>query len=72
MTTYLSWYEPSKKVPITRIIADASRRYERKHGIAPTVALVHPSQACAVDGVEVRADRMVAVNTVYVGEEEEG
>lgn len=72
MTTYLSWYDAAKGQTPERRIADASRRYERKHGVAPTVALVNPAEMVVVDGIEVRASAIVAKNTVYVGEDDEG
>ena len=72
MSLYLGWQDESKTQTPERRITDASRRYERKHGTLPTVALVHPSQVAQVDGIEVRASALVAVNTVYVGSEDEG
>lgn len=71
-TGYLAWYDASKTQTTERRITDASRRYEAKHGIAPTVALVHPEQMAVVEGIDVRASGMVAMNTVYVGSEDKG
>lgn len=69
-TTYLAWTDPRKDVTPERLIRDACRRYEAKHGVVPTVALVHPGEGVALDGIDVRESAMVAAKTVYVGEDE--
>lgn len=70
MTDYLGWTDPRNETTPERRIADACRRYERKHGVVPTVALVNPAELVTVDGIDVRAAAHVAVKTVYVGEEQ--
>ena len=64
---FLGWYDPDKKKTIEEKIEAAARRYERKHGHAPAVALVNPSQVTSLDGLDVRPVPHVAPNTVYVG-----
>lgn len=64
---FLGWYDPDKKKSIEEKIAAAARRYERKHGQAPAVALVNPTQVAEVEGLEIRPAAHVAPNTIYVG-----
>ncbi|HAX26174.1 MAG TPA: hypothetical protein PLR44_14260 [Thermomicrobiales bacterium] len=68
--TYLGWFDDGKKRTTAERIDAAARRYEHKHGIAPTVALVNPEDAIGVTaplGIEIRPTSYVARNTVYVG-----
>jgi hypothetical protein len=68
---FLGWYDPDKKKTVEQKIAAASRRYERKWGSAPSVALVNPKDLVTVEGLEVRPAPHVAPNTIYVGEYED-
>ncbi len=68
---FLGWYDPDKKKTIEEKIAAAARRYERKHGSLPAIALVNPSQLVEVEGVDVRPAAHVAPNTVYVGDDDD-
>ena len=70
---YLGWYDPDKKKPAASKLADAMRRYERKWGRLPSVALVNAADATALGeqrGVEVRVAVHVAPNTFFVGEDD--
>lgn len=64
---FLGWYDPDKKKTIEEKIAAAARRYERKHGEPPVIALVNPTQVAEVEGIDVRPAVHVAPNTIYVG-----
>lgn len=81
-TTYFAFEEPTpKKVPITRTIEDAIDRYRSYRLTDPDHIVLHPPQAEAVGPVythqrtnlkvDVVGDRIVALNTVYVGRFEE-
>lgn len=65
---FLGWYDPDKKKTIEEKIAAAARRYERKHGQPPAIALVNPGQLVEVEGLDIRPAPHVAPNTIYVGE----
>lgn len=65
---FLGWYDPDKKKSIEEKIAAAARRYERKHGQTPNIALVNPGQLVEVAGLDVRPAAHVALNTVYIGQ----
>ncbi|MCC6935815.1 MAG: hypothetical protein IT333_04800 [Thermomicrobiales bacterium] len=64
---FLGWYDPDKKKTMQEKIAAAARRYERKRGQPPAIALVNPAQLVAIDEMDVRPAAHVAVNTIYVG-----
>jgi hypothetical protein len=67
---YLGWYDPDKKKPAARKLADAIARYEQKWGRKPAVALVNAADAIETDDLEIRVVPHVAPNTFFVGEDE--
>ena len=69
---YLAWYDADRKKPLVQKIADARARYVQKFNAEPVVVLVNPEDACAVDGLEVRALPHIGRHCFWVGKDDEG
>lgn len=70
--TYLGWYDPDKKKPPAAKLSEAAHRYAQKWGRTPRVALVNASELDQLVGVttlDIRGVSHVAVNTYWVGED---
>lgn len=74
---YLGWYDPDKKKPARRKLAEAMERYAEKFGAAPETCLASPADAAelAADAkapdLAVRSVAYIPRWTFYVGIEEE-
>lgn len=68
--SYLCWYDDRRATTPAQRIADAAAAFTARHGAPPTVALVHPEETAAVDGLAVRGAPHVRWGNVWVGREE--
>lgn len=69
---FMAWYDPDKKYPITRKIADALERYEEKFGKEATLILMHPEhveEARQATDIMIEGRAYIGRNLFYVGEE---
>jgi len=73
---FLGWYDPDKKKPARRKLAEAMARYAEKFGMPPTACLTNPADAAELAGdglapaVQVRAVAYIPRATFYVGVDE--
>ncbi len=74
---FLGWYDPDKKKPARRKLAEAIERYVEKFGAAPTACLTSPAEAAELAGdakvpdLPIRAAAYVPRWTFYVGVDQE-
>lgn len=71
----LGWYDPDKKKSVSDKLSDAVERHITRNGQRPRVAYVNPQDAEQITtaplGIELRPARHVALNTFFVGFDEE-
>lgn len=71
---YLAWYDPDRRRPAHRKLADAVAAYTEKYGRSPVQCLTHRQEAEQLlasaerPNVAVKAVAFVPRNTFYVGE----
>lgn len=71
---FLGWYDPDKKFPAERKLAEAIDRYVEKFGSEPAICLTSAADAAELEGktaFPVRAVTFISRYTYYVGVEDE-
>jgi hypothetical protein len=68
-TTFLVWFDSSKRSTVEDKINDARHSYQVRYGAPANVVYVHPTQVVAVAGVEVKPRNETQRDTFWVGHE---
>jgi hypothetical protein len=71
---FLGWYDPDKRFPAERKLAEAIERYVEKFGEEPAICLTSAADAAELEGkteFPVRAVTFISRYTFYVGVEDE-
>lgn len=64
---FLVWYDPDARHSVAEKIQDARDAYLRRFTTVSNLALVSATDVASVPGVEVRSERTVQPNHVWVG-----
>jgi hypothetical protein len=68
-TTFLVWFDDSKRSTVEDKINDARHSYQKRYGAPANVVYVHPSQVTEVKGIEVKGRKETQHDTFWVGVE---
>ena len=71
---FLGWYDPDKRFPAERKLAEAIERYTQKFGGEPEICLTSAADAAELEGkttFPVRAVTFISRYTYYVGVEDD-
>ena len=74
MKTGMLWFDNDPKTDLEAKIVKAARYYQNKYGQHPNLCFVHPSMlpenAPPPHGMEVRSNRMILPNHLWIGIQE--
>lgn len=71
MRTGMLWFDNDPKTDLPTKIGQAAVYYQKKYGAHPNLCFVHPSmykgEPQNSNGIEVRANRMIRPNHLWIG-----
>ncbi len=74
MRTGMLWFDNDPKTDLTTKISQAAMYYQKKYGARPDLCFVHPTMfgeaAQKPNGIEVRTNRMIRPNHLWIGLQE--